>query len=139
MCCKIFKLKTAGIDIISYDITRPWYETGAVINEINFAPLLGGGEISRSYIAKFLQKFIKGDGRIPIDCFYNKQKANLQKTMFIQKGINCFSIIEDEIFDQLGNVVFQNAKISTLSDRINSLLKNPNVGAIVIYSKSFKS
>ena len=47
MATELFGLDMAGIDIISTDISRPWFETGAVINEVNFAPLLGGAEISR--------------------------------------------------------------------------------------------
>jgi acyl-coenzyme A synthetase/AMP-(fatty) acid ligase/D-alanine-D-alanine ligase-like ATP-grasp enzyme len=43
----LFGLHVAGIDIISPDIARPWHENGAVINEVNFSPLLGAA-ISRS-------------------------------------------------------------------------------------------
>lgn len=35
---KMLGLYVAGIDIITQDISRPWYDTGAVISEVNFAP-----------------------------------------------------------------------------------------------------
>jgi len=63
---KLFGLQVAGVDIISQDITQPWHGNGAVINEVNYAPLLGGGEISRSHIPTFLNTLIRDGGRIPI-------------------------------------------------------------------------
>ncbi len=71
----LFGLNTAGIDIISPDISRPWHENGAIINEVNFAPLLGGGEISRRHIPAFLDDFIQGDGRIPVEVFVGEENA----------------------------------------------------------------
>ena len=37
---KLFGLEVAGIDIVSPNITQPWHSNGAIINEVNFAPLL---------------------------------------------------------------------------------------------------
>ena len=66
---RLFRLEITGIDIISPDITRPWYDNGAIINEVNFAPLLGGGEISRRHIGEYLERILGGDGRIPVLVF----------------------------------------------------------------------
>ena len=66
---KLFGLEVAGIDIVSPNITQPWHSNGAIINEVNFAPLLGGAEISRSKIPRFLETLIKDDGRIPIHVY----------------------------------------------------------------------
>lgn len=38
---KILGLQLAGVDLISTDIRRPYYENGACINEVNYAPVLG--------------------------------------------------------------------------------------------------
>ncbi|MDF2463530.1 MAG: AMP-dependent synthetase and ligase [Ramlibacter sp.] len=65
----LFGLNVAGIDIISQDISQPWHENGAIINEVNFAPLLGGAEISRQHVPAFLDSLIQGDGRIPVEVF----------------------------------------------------------------------
>lgn len=72
---EVFALDVAGIDIISSDITRPWHENGAIINEVNFAPLLGGHPISRSYIATHLARVIEEDGRIPVEVFVGGPEA----------------------------------------------------------------
>lgn len=72
---KVFGLYNAGIDIISPDISRPWHENGAIINEVNFSPLFGGTDISKEYVPHFLDKFITGDGRIPIDVFIGSEVA----------------------------------------------------------------
>ena len=66
---EVCALDVAGIDIISADIARPWHENAAVINEVNFAPLLGGGAISRSHLERYLRGLIEGDGRIPVEAF----------------------------------------------------------------------
>ena len=50
----------------STDITQAWHSNGAVINEVNYAPLLGGGEISRSHIASHLSRMLKNQGKTPI-------------------------------------------------------------------------
>jgi len=72
---KLFELQVAGVDMISQDITKPWYENGAIINEVNYAPLLGGGDISRSHISSYLKTLVKNSGRIPIHVYYGDAKA----------------------------------------------------------------
>jgi acyl-coenzyme A synthetase/AMP-(fatty) acid ligase/D-alanine-D-alanine ligase-like ATP-grasp enzyme len=72
---KLFGLQVAGVDIISEDITHPWHSNGAIINEVNYAPLLGGGEISRSHIPTFLKTLIRDGGRIPIHVHFGGSEA----------------------------------------------------------------
>lgn len=66
---RLFRLDVAGVDMISVDITRSWRETGAIINEVNFSPLLGvtdrAGAASRTLVAGL----VDSDGRIPVDVF----------------------------------------------------------------------
>lgn len=66
---RLFGLEVAGVDLISQDIRLPWHVNGAIINEVNFAPLLGGAEISRRYVGKYLGQLLKGSGRIPVEVF----------------------------------------------------------------------
>ncbi|MEZ5735866.1 MAG: AMP-binding protein [Novosphingobium sp.] len=68
-------LDVAGVDIISPDISRPWHDNGAIVNEVNFGPLLGGGEISRRYIPEYLDRLLDGDGRIPVEVFVGGDAA----------------------------------------------------------------
>lgn len=68
-------LEVAGVDLISVDISQPWHLNGAVINEVNFAPLLGGGDISRSYVPEFLGRMLGGDGRIRVEVYVGDEQA----------------------------------------------------------------
>ena len=45
----LFGLNVAGIDIITPDIRMASHQNGAIINEVNFAPLLGGDIFQRPY------------------------------------------------------------------------------------------
>ena len=72
---QLLGLSVAGVDVISSDITQPWHQNGAIINEVNHAPLLGGGEISRKYIPEFLRGLVQGDGRIPVEVFVGGASA----------------------------------------------------------------
>ena len=38
---KLFRLTSVGIDLLTTDITRPWHQTGAIINEVNHSPHVG--------------------------------------------------------------------------------------------------
>ena len=69
LAAALFGLDMAGIDLITPDITRPWYENGAVINEVNFRPLLGGAAISRSHLPAFLNHLVEGRGTLPVEVF----------------------------------------------------------------------
>ena len=71
----LFGLEVAGIDIITSDIGTPWHANGAIINEVNYAPLLGGGEISRRHVPEFLQRLLGGNGRIPVEAFVGGESA----------------------------------------------------------------
>ncbi|MBU3695085.1 MAG: hypothetical protein FGM40_09740 [Rhodocyclaceae bacterium] len=62
-------LEVAGVDIISRDIAQPWHVNGAVINEVNYAPLLGGGDISRKYLDEYLDRLLVNNGRIPVEVY----------------------------------------------------------------------
>jgi len=72
---RLFGLDIAGIDLITPDIARPWFENGAIINEVNHAPQLGGGEISRRQIPVLLDWLLQGRGRIPIEVFVGGEAA----------------------------------------------------------------
>ena len=72
---ELIGLDVAGVDIISPDISEPWNRNGAIINEVNFAPLLGGGEISRRHIGEYVTRLLEGDGRIPLEVFLGGEAA----------------------------------------------------------------
>lgn len=90
----LFGLEVVGVDIISPDIEVPWHKNGAIINEVNFAPLFGGAEISRSHIPAFLHRLLANDGRIPVEVIVGDQAAlavaRQRQQEFVSSGTQCF-------------------------------------------------
>lgn len=126
---ELFDLQMAGIDIISPDISKPWYENGAIINEVNFAPLFGGGKISRSYIPKFFKEFIDGDGRIPIEGFNSEDSAIARQKELIHKGVRCYFTTSIRTIDFAEKELVMPFK--DIRDRLRALIYRSNVDAIV--------
>lgn len=63
---QLMGLEVAGVDMICRNIAQPWHASGAVINEVNYAPLLGGGEISRRHIGEYLARLLPQGGAIRV-------------------------------------------------------------------------
>jgi cyanophycin synthetase len=132
-CTRLFGLHTAGIDMITQDISRPWYDNGAMINEVNYAPLFGVFEVTKPYVKTFLQKLINGDGRIPIDIFLGNDAladAKKQQTEYILQSKACFLINENSVINPNGETL--NYVEYTLYACLEALLFDKQVGAIVI-------
>lgn len=132
---KLFGLNVAGIDIITSDISKSWIETNAIINEINFAPLLGGAEISKIYIPTFLDRFIEKDGRIPIEIFVGNTKETFEKAKekyheYLTLGFKSYLTNHDTSFDDKFNQISFLTK--SISRRIQALLLNLNVEVLII-------
>lgn len=70
LACRAAKrlgLAMAGVDLISRDISVPWYENGAVVNEVNHAPQLGGSALYQHYLPAMLLLLLPTGGRIPVE------------------------------------------------------------------------
>lgn len=129
-CARLFGLDVAGIDFITDDIAQSWKECGGIINEVNFCPLLGGAEISRSYIGEYLSNFIEGSGKIPIKTFENEQDAIKQFHTYLESGVKAFMISGEHVIDFNNNLFKINCR--TKNQKIKALLMNKDVDAIVI-------
>lgn len=131
---QLLGLEVAGVDLISTDITQAWHTNGAVINEVNYAPLLGGGEISRNHIANYLTRILKNQGRIPIQTIKGGQQAwaqgLVQHQRLIAIGEAAFLTDHQHTLDPHGNTYPMDSK--NLHDRVQGLLMNHEVGALVI-------
>lgn len=131
----LFELEVAGIDLISEDISVPWFENGAVINEVNFAPLLGGAAISRSYLPRFFEQLMPDLGLIPIRIFqgaHAKTEALKARDAFLGQGVDCFWLDDDGLYDPVGAKIQLTSK--TLADRCRAALLNRDVAALVIWT-----
>lgn len=131
---KLFGLQVAGVDIISQDITQPWYSNGAIINEVNYAPLLGGGEISRSHIPTFLNTLIKDGGRIPIHAHIGGMAAldaaREEWNQMVNSGLRAALVSPQQtlLSDGLPKVM----PLAGLYARCRSLILSPDIDALVL-------
>lgn len=131
---KLFGLHIAGIDIISPDITKPWYENGAIINEVNFSPLFGGGEISRSHISEFFANFIDGDGKIPVEFFDTESAATARQAHYLKESLRCYLVTAARTVDFSSNFVAM--PFDDIKQRLKALIYRPDVDAIVVCMRS---
>jgi cyanophycin synthetase len=80
---QLFRLRCAGIDLISQDIEQPWYANGAVINEVNFSPTIGRTHAyQRGAASAYVKAMFPEQGRVPIEVFLGKDmQAQITKRM----------------------------------------------------------
>lgn len=130
----LFGLQVAGIDIITPDIREPWHANGAIINEVNFAPLLGGGEISRSHVPAFLARLMEGDGRIPIEAIVGDaaalEAARARQATLLDRQIHCVVTSHATTLSPSGAEM--DFPFDSLYRRCKALLLDRRVEAIVL-------
>jgi cyanophycin synthetase len=132
---KLFGLNVAGIDIITTDISKSWNETNAIINEVNFAPLLGGAEISKAYIPRFFDDFMEKDGRIPLEIFVGNTQdtinmAKIKQQEYLNTGLKCYLTNHITTLDNNHNEM--KFKTNSISNRTQALLLNNSVDALIL-------
>jgi cyanophycin synthetase len=130
----LFRLGNAGVDIITTDVSIPWHQSGAIINEVNFAPHFGGTSTARRMMPVFLKSYVADDGRIPVEVFVGGHQAMLagrsrQKALRAE-GRACFLTSHEQTLDQHGALLAMAA--DGLFDRVLALLMNRDVGALVL-------
>lgn len=91
---RLIGLDIAGVDLITPDISRPWFENGAILNEINHSPQLGGGEISRRHLPDLLAQWLPEGGQIPVELFVGGAAAwaaaSLRWQRLLGQGVNAW-------------------------------------------------
>ena len=131
---QLFGLDIAGVDIISPDITRPWHENGAIINEVNSSPLLGASQSSLDALPALMARLAPGDGRIPVEAVVGAEGAlrgaHARQRHWADRGLACYVVSHALTEDPSGNAVPTTAR--GLFARCMALLMNQNVGAIVM-------
>lgn len=135
---QLFGLEVAGVDMISADIQQPWHSNGAIINEVNYAPLLGGGEISRRYIGEYLSRILDGDGRIPILVYAIGTETCAQGKahwdMLRASGLNAFLVEDNGILDPAGMPMMTTA--GSIESSLQTLLMQKGVDIVVLVTRS---
>ena len=100
-------MSTAGVDLISTDITVPWYDNGAAINEMNFAP---GWEDRLAFWRKdcirLLENAFPTQGRIPVHVFVGDeaamQAAQTHHAARIDAGQRAYLVCGDRVYGPAG-------------------------------------
>ena len=90
---RLFDLEVAGVDLLVDDISRPWYETGAVISEVNYSPTFGQIPLQLAYIPEYLRRLLGGNGRIPIESCVGDTgwtQALARQRKLVKKGLRAF-------------------------------------------------
>ena len=133
----LMRLNVAGIDLISTDVRRPWYENGAAINEVNFAPRLGMRfEYQTGAIDAMLTDTFPASGRLPVEFFVGSGKA-LDAALARQRalagdGKRCFLSTHATVLDPSGKPVAIALNNSSLFMRAKTLLLDPCVDALLL-------
>lgn len=132
---QILGLELAGIDLISTDISRPYHETGARINEINFAPVLGRTHSFqrqgiRRYVKALMSKYPKVHiqlfiGRNLLDAWLDKIHAQSDSKKINQHAL----ILNGDISRALPNMGIP------IHRQLDSLIFNPNVRHIIAFQE----
>ncbi len=95
---RLFGLSIAGIDIISDDISRPWHENGAMLNEVNYSSLLPNRQ-SAHVLPGLLRKFFPADGRIPVEAVIGGDEALTTgeqiRAGYAARGLRCHLVTHD--------------------------------------------
>ena len=127
-------LDVAGVDIITEDISKPWAETGAIINEVNYKPLLGGGKISRRYLPEYLDRLMGGSGRIPVKVFVGDERAldaaKAHHNALIRRGIAAYLTNDSQTLGASGQELL--LARNGLHARVRALVLSGDVEAIAI-------
>lgn len=132
---RLFGLDCAGVDFISDDVSVPWHVNGAVINEVNYAPVIGRTHAyQRDGIRVYLEKIFPHRGRIPIEVFAGtglEAAASARQMEFIAKGASCF-LCTDRVVDNHGmQVHFANA--ANTSEAVSMLRTERRMDALVFH------
>jgi len=135
----LLRLEVAGVDIISSDISNPWYTNGARINEVNAGPMLGVFPITLKYLPAYLQHFISGNGRIVIRVVIGGQEA-LERGKAIQledisRGIKCFLATKDLTLNERQEKV-HTLRANSLRARLRALLLSREVQSIILVAQT---
>lgn len=130
---KTLGLRVAGVDLISTDITRPWHENGAILNEVNFKPFFSGN-LENNKVHPYMEALVDGDGRIPVHAvvgvgdLWTKARALRQrlKQAEVLAHVCGYGAVESPSGEPLLLLA------SGLFMRCRALLQNPDVQALIV-------
>ena len=126
-------LTNAGIDFMTTDVSKPWYETGAIINELNYRP--GFDTFLREkHAARLMPVMMPHGGRIPVHLVTGTGdvlgKAKALRSALAANGRACFMTAAKYGEDAEGHPIAMTW--NSLLERSVALLLQPGVEELVI-------
>ncbi len=128
---RLFRLRIAGIDLITPDIARSWREAGGAVCEVNAKPQIpeARGDVADLILAGY----VPGEGRVPIvllcaDWVWNPVLAALQARL-AAAGLRAGFALADGVVS--GGMRLSSARRSAFADT-RALLFDPAVDAILV-------
>jgi len=130
----LYGLSSAGVDLISPDISIPWHRNGAIINEVNFSPMLTNEQhVSTTYLKTLVNNIVEGDGRIPVEVFVGStalEPAQQRQQELVSQGIACYLTSHTTTLLPDGKERFFTT--GSLFDRCSALLLDHAVESIIM-------
>lgn len=128
---RLMRLESMGLDLISEDPTRPWYETGARITEVNSTPQIG----ENSAAAYLRMAFEEGWGHIPVHCFVGDADALAAGQSFLGElagnGTRAYLVSPGNVYGPDGAAIAGHG-LQGLFDRTTALSNDPDVEAMIL-------
>lgn len=134
---RLLRLNCAGVDFISQDIAIPWHQNGAVINEVNFSPVMGRThQYQRNATHLYMKSLFPERGVIPIKVFLGQPTKNLAIEEWRRqqsKGLGCYLCFDQGLLNPDG-IDMHLANTKSIFDTISMLRGNTLVDAIVCHT-----
>lgn len=133
----LFGLDCAGIDFITEDIAIPWYENLAVINEVNFAPVIGRTHLyQRRGLRAYLKNSFRNHGKIPIEVYVGSEAIRTcafdRYKQILAQGKKCYFCCNVSAMDHR-NHILHFSRCESLGDRIRMIRPDRRMESLVIY------
>ena len=132
-------LSSAGVDLISPDISVPWHHNGAIINEVNFSPMLTSeGNVAPTYLSTVVTDIVPGDGRVPVEAFVGGDaafaRAQQRQDELVSAGIACY--LTSHTTTLLPDGTERYFVTGSLFDRCSALLMDRGVESLIMVIQS---
>lgn len=136
---RLFELETAGVDLITPDAAQPWHSNGAIINEVDFSPMLTNEPTLRAtWPPRMIERAVSNGGRIPVEIFPGGQDAmergTTRQRQCASAGEACYLTSSRETRSPSGEPCHLAAE--GLFDRCRALLVNDAVERLVVVMDS---
>lgn len=134
---QLLGLNVAGVDLISEDIRKPWYENRAVINEVNVSPYLGQMyEYQQKGVERLVRDLFPDGARIPVEVFigdglaWSAAQARLRE--FDSTGSRAVASSHEQTSSITGEIRLALTGREGLHARVRALLMSPTVDVLLL-------